>query len=91
MKKPPEGGPMSDDITYRLNVNSVSRVYSVSLPATILYSKSTKLYTEKLHKFFVYNRQKSAGTVKPVPANALFKIIKTVFSENSREIAVAVV
>lgn len=29
---------MSDDITYRLNINSVSRVYSVSLPAILLYA-----------------------------------------------------
>lgn len=29
---------MTDDITYRLNVNSVSQVYSVFLPAFILYA-----------------------------------------------------
>lgn len=28
---------MTDDIAYRLNVNSVSQVYSASLPVIILY------------------------------------------------------
>ena len=43
-KKPPEGGfPVADDITYRLNVNSVSRVYSAFLPASTVYVLPRKL------------------------------------------------
>lgn len=33
---------MTDDITYRLNVNSVSQVYSASLPAIIVYDIKSK-------------------------------------------------
>ena len=33
---------MLDDITCRLNVNSITRVYSVSLPAFILYALFAK-------------------------------------------------
>ena len=33
---------MTDDITYRLNVNSVSQVYSAFLPALIVYSITLK-------------------------------------------------
>ena len=34
---------MLDDITCRLNVNSITRVYSVSLPAFILYALLQKI------------------------------------------------
>ena len=38
-KKPPHGGGLVlDDIACRLNVNSNTRVYSVSLPANIKYT-----------------------------------------------------
>lgn len=40
---------MTDDIAYRLNVNSVSQVYSASLPVIILYDiilkKSSVFYS----------------------------------------------
>lgn len=41
--------PMTDDIAYRLNVDSVSQVYSASLPVIILYDiilkKSSVFYS----------------------------------------------
>ena len=37
-KKPPEGGPVVGDIAYRLNANSIARVYSAFLPALLLYA-----------------------------------------------------
>ena len=43
---------MFGDITYRLNVNSISRVYSVSLPATLLYAKIKKTQYNFLKSIF---------------------------------------
>lgn len=42
---------MTGDITYRLNVNSVTQVYSAFLPAFILYPKYPHEYIGKLNKF----------------------------------------
>ena len=42
-KKTPFGVPAAGDITYRLNIRSVTRVYSVSLPALLVYTVSLDL------------------------------------------------
>ena len=42
---------MADDITCRLNVNSVAQVYSASLPAIILYVTFHLFSIVLLHKF----------------------------------------
>lgn len=44
---------MLDDITCRLNVNSITRVYSVSLPAHILYTICEKKSTHFID-FFIF-------------------------------------
>ena len=41
-KSHPMVTPMIDDITYRLNANSISWVYSLSLPALIVYMISNQ-------------------------------------------------
>ena len=41
---------MLDDITYRLNVNSGTRVYSVSLPASSVYAIRDALSIDLLSK-----------------------------------------
>lgn len=40
---------MADDITCRLNVNSVTQVYSISLSAFIVYAKYAKMSMENLN------------------------------------------
>lgn len=42
---------MTNDIAYRLNVNSVSQVYSASLPVIILYA----IILKKSSVFFILN------------------------------------
>lgn len=49
---------MTGDITYRLNVNSVSQVYSASLPVIILYAilfKKSSIFHEKYKKLYILN------------------------------------
>ena len=41
--------PAADDITCRLNVNSVMQVYSISLSAFIVYAKYAKMSMENLN------------------------------------------
>lgn len=38
--------PAADDITCRLNVNSVMQVYSISLSALLVYAMYTKMSTQ---------------------------------------------
>lgn len=58
------GGLALDDITCRLNVSSMTQVYSVFLPALILYYKIAQKYTVNFHKCACQNVVENAQNAK---------------------------